>query len=117
MTLASIPASRAQLSIPLNDLPRLPVGSSYFQASGQARLSARLVNDTVYLEAVCDSLARQVEIYEAQLSRTRSETETRLKIEEKPSVQTAFKWSLIGVFIGSAITILITRTLKKISYA
>jgi hypothetical protein len=108
-----IPASKVQLAIPAKDLARLPPGSSYSRTSGQASLKVGFAGDTIYVEAVCDSLARLVEVYEAQLLRMQSRTENRLKIEETGSVRIAFKWCFIGVLIGSTITILITRKLKK----
>jgi hypothetical protein len=108
-----IPASKVQLSIPVNDLARLPPGSAYSRTGGRASLRASFAGDTIYLEAVCDSLARLVEVYEAQLLRMQSRTENRLKIEETSNVRAAFKWCFIGVLIGSTITILITRKLKK----
>jgi hypothetical protein len=108
-----IPTSKAQVQIPVKDIPNLPPDASYSNKSGQASVKVRMENDTVFVDAVCDSLLRQVETYEMELNRMRNEVETRLKIEETNSVQTAFKWCLIGVLAGSVITLTITNLIKK----
>jgi hypothetical protein len=105
--------SKAQVQIPVKDISNLPPGASYSDKSGQASVKVRVVNDTVFVDAVCDSLLRQVETYEMELNRMHNEVETRLKIEETNNVQTAFKWCLIGVFAGSVITIVIYSIIKK----
>jgi hypothetical protein len=109
----TIPETRTELSLPLENLSKLPAGSTYSNRNGQANVSLRFENDTIYVDAVCDSLSRRVEYYEMELNRMRNEAETQLKIEEKTPVQTMFKWCLIGVLIGSVITIIITKTIKK----
>jgi hypothetical protein len=101
------------VQIPVKDIPNLPTGASYSDKSGQASVKVRVENDTVYVDAVCDSLLRQVETYEMELNRMRNEVETRLKIEETNNVQTAFKWCLIGVLAGSVITVIIYSIIKK----
>jgi hypothetical protein len=101
------------LTIPAKDIPLLPAGAVFSQKSGQASVSVKVVNDTIYVDAVCDSLMRLVESYEMELNRIHSEEEIRLKIEEKNPVQILFKWCLIGVLTGSVITIIITKTIKK----
>ena len=108
-----IPESKVQLAIPVNDISLLPPKASFTGKDGQANVKVRIENDTIYVDAACDSLSRRVEFYEMELNRARSETETRLKIEEKNAVQTMFKWCLIGVLIGFILTIIITKIIKK----
>ena len=104
--------SSASLQIPVSDIPALPQGASYTEKSGQANVKVRIENDTIYVDAVCDSLLRRVEYYEMELNRMYSEKETRLKIEDKNTVHLMFKWILIGVLIGSLLTIIITKFIK-----
>jgi hypothetical protein len=108
-----IPESKAQVLIPVKDISKLPPGASYSDKNGQASVKVRIENDTVYVDAICDSLLRQVETYEMELNRMRNEVETRLKIEETNNVQTAFKWCLIGVVAGSILTIIIYSIIIK----
>ena len=108
-----IPASKVNLSIPVKDIPSLPVGASFSEKNGQANVKVRIENDTIYVDAVCDSLIRRVEYYEMELNRMHSERETLLKIEEKNNVQITFKWCLIGFIAGVVITIIVFINLKK----
>ncbi|GHT64555.1 hypothetical protein FACS189451_12210 [Bacteroidia bacterium] len=113
MEYAPIPMSKAQLAIPVKDIPNLTLGASYSDKSGQASVRVRVENDTVFVDAVCDSLLRQVETYEMELNRMRNEVETRLKIEETNNVQTAFKWCLTGFIAGMVLTIIVVIKIKK----
>jgi uncharacterized membrane protein YraQ (UPF0718 family) len=104
----------AALTIPVKDISLLPSGASFVKKSGQANVKVKMENDTIFVEAGCDSIARRAEYYEMELSRIRNEEVTRLKIEEQNNVQTMFKWCLIGILIGSVITVIITKIIKKI---
>jgi hypothetical protein len=110
---AEIPSEKVELKISLKDIAQLPVGAGYSNREGRAGLNITVINDTIYVNAVCDSLRRELERYESRLQYARQETETFIKIEKKNAVQTAFKWCLIGVLAGSIITILISKSLKK----
>jgi hypothetical protein len=110
----SVPLSRASLRIPVSAIAQLSVGSGYFQTVGRASLGVTVQNDTVYVDAVCDSLQRRIEYYEMSMQQMRTETEKRLKIEKRNGVQTAFKWCLIGVLTGFGLTISVTKIIKKI---
>jgi hypothetical protein len=107
-----IPSEKVALKISLKDIAQLPVGAGYSNREGRAGLNITFINDTIYVNAVCDSLRRELERYESRLQHARQETETFLKIEKKNAIQTAFK-CLIGVLAGSTITILILKSLKK----
>jgi hypothetical protein len=78
----------------------LASGASWSDRNGQASVTVRVRNDTIFVDAACDSLQRQVESYEMELNRARNAVETRLKIEEKNSVQSLFKWCAIGFLAG-----------------
>jgi len=64
-----VPESKAHLTIPVKDIPSLPVGASFSEKSGQANVKVRIENDTIYVDVVCDSLIRRIEYYEMELSR------------------------------------------------
>jgi hypothetical protein len=109
-----IPSAQASLKIPVSAISQLPAGSGYFQTVGRASLGVTVQNDTVYVNAICDSLQRRIEYYEMSLQQMRTETEKRLKTEKRNGVQTAFKWCLTGVLTGFGITVFFTKIIKKI---
>jgi hypothetical protein len=109
-----IPREQVLIKIPVQAIAELPEGAGYSQREGRAGLDIRLRNDTIYVEAVCDSLQRRIAYYEMLLTQTRREEERYLRIEKKNGVQTAFKWCLIGLLTGFGITICLQKLLKKI---
>ena len=81
----SVPGSEVGLRIPLSEgLRPLPAGASYTKRKGGATVSARVLRDTLYIDATCDSLQQVVWEYERLLSerqdtRTVSERHTERK--------------------------------------
>lgn len=81
----SVPGSEVGLRIPLSEgLRPLPAGASYTGRKGGATVSARILRDTLYIDATCDSLQQVVWEYERLLSerqdtRTVSERHTERK--------------------------------------
>ncbi|GHV66989.1 hypothetical protein FACS1894199_11560 [Bacteroidia bacterium] len=109
----SVPMDMVHISIPVRDISLLPAGASYSEKTGRAGVKFRVVNDTVLIEATCDSLARVIQMYEMKLSRASNETTTRqIVTESKASFFTLLKWGIIGALIGSVITILIYLRIK-----
>ena len=76
----SVPGSEVGLRIPLSEgLRPLPAGASYTGRKGGATVSARVLRDTLYIDATCDSLLQVVWEYERQDTRTVSERHTERK--------------------------------------
>ena len=80
----NVPGGGATLRIPLSGLRPLPEGAAYTERDGRAALSARILRDTLYIDATCDSLQQVVWEYERLLSerqdtRTVSERHTERK--------------------------------------
>ncbi len=67
------PPSRAELAVPLARLGQLPATGQSSHA-GQATAHVRLVRDTLYVTATCDSLQRLVYEYERAASRHRAQS-------------------------------------------
>lgn len=109
-----IPLSKVELKIPTQSLHSLPPGASFSEKKGQAGLKVEAIGDTVYVSATCDSLQVQCERYEKELTRIRSDTERQATEIKKNSVQTLFKWCLIGFVAGiiSTITVIIIKKKK-----
>jgi hypothetical protein len=110
----SIPLNRVLIKIPVRDIAGLPSSAGYSGKDGRAGLDIVRLNDTVYVSAVCDSLQRRVEYYEMTLHQARHDAEMRVNVEKRNNVQMAFKWCLIGVLTGSAITVSVKKIFKKI---
>lgn len=109
-----IPQSKVELKIPTQSLHSLPPGASFSEKKGQAGVKVEAIGDTVYVSATCDSLQVQCERYEKELTRIRSDTERQVTEIKKNSVQTLFKWCLIGFVAGiiSTITVIIIKKKK-----
>lgn len=61
----AVPESRVEMRISVDSLLKLPQGATYHRKSGQAHAEVSIRGDTIYVTGTCDSLARQVEYYEA----------------------------------------------------
>lgn len=109
-----IPLSKVELKIPTQSLHSLPPGASFSGKKGQAGVKVEAIGDTVYVSATCDSLQVQCERYEKELTRIRSDTDRQVTEIKKNSVQTLFKWCLIGFVAGiiSTITVIIIKKKK-----
>lgn len=68
----NVPGGGATLRIPLSGLRPLPEGAAYTEREGRAALSARIVRDTLYVDATCDSLQQVIWDYERLLSERQS---------------------------------------------
>jgi len=113
-SLVTVPTSRANLTVSLTDLLKLPQGASFTAKSGQARatLSASAAGDTVFVSAECDSLQRLVFEYEKQLNRLqKSQVSENVKTETK-----AFspdKWHLVAIGVILILILIIVIRIKK----
>ena len=64
-----VPENRVVLRLPVSEgLKPLPQGAVYREQHGRASVEARVVRDTLYIEAHCDSLQQLVWEYERQLA-------------------------------------------------
>lgn len=64
-TTVTVPESQARMKIAASDLLSLPAGATYQKKEGRASIRAENLGDTIYIAGTCDSLAREVERYEA----------------------------------------------------
>lgn len=116
---ATVPMSEVRLTLNPDSLRRLPQGAAYHARSGQASVSVGKGSDpqTIVVYASCDSLQRQVTLYEERLSRL-----SRQRADSTATVRTASeahsnRFPIIalaaGVALGIVLTI-ITNTIWKI---
>ncbi len=114
VTLATIPSSLAGLTIPMDSLRKLPPGASYTAKSGQAGLRLEIKGNQLHATATCDSLQQLVFRLEEELHQARDELK-RTEARKEPVIipfLIKFKWCLIGILIGTAITIIIKKIKK-----
>lgn len=117
LTLAPVPHSQAQLTLPLPQIEVLPSGAGYTHQSGQATVKlVRGEGDTIYLTATCDSLQRQYLLLEEELTRIHGET----KLQQLPPAAnggpTGWQWFWIRLGQLAVVTLLIrilTKRLRK----
>lgn len=114
VTLATIPSSIVQLTIPTDSLRKLPEGAAYTKKSGQATLTLKVKGDSIQGTASCDSLQQQVISLEEELHHARDRLE-QVNKESKPAVipfLVKFKWYLTGI-LTAFIFIQIINLYKK----
>lgn len=111
VTLATTPKSLAKLAIPLDSLRKLPEGATFNNKSGQATASAAFKNDTLFVEASCDSLQNLVYQLEENLHAARDELEQKELAKEPATTPfwVKFKWYLTGV-----LTMVLLITIKQV---
>lgn len=112
-----VPMSSVNLDINLDSLRLLPIGAGYTARKGQAHVKVSRRPPTadaperIIIEAGCDSLelacaslTKTVSALKKRLARQQYKNEnSREEVKEKSSfnsVQTAFKWLLIGFLTG-----------------
>ena len=109
----TVPQSQVVLEIPIDSLRKLPIQAEYHAKSGQANAVVRYKRDTILVYAICDSIKRQCEYYEAVAS-TYKEAYDNLQVlfeEAKEtcsnSIRMVFLSFLVGIVIGILLTIII----------
>lgn len=110
VTLATIPSSLAELTIPTDSLRKLPEGAAYTKKSGQATLTLKVKGDSIQGTASCDSLQQQVFNLEEELHQARDRLEQQETIKEPPEF--TFKCYLSGIITG-IISFIIFQFIRK----
>ncbi len=95
------------------NLRSLPEGASYSDKQGQANVKLKIVNDTVFVEASCDSLSLKCEKLERDIIRIRSDTESEIKEVRSNTFQMALQWCCIGFVAGIGLTVLLIVFILK----
>lgn len=106
---APLAASRARLQLPLDSLGRLPRGAAYVRKEGQASAIVRFQQDTLYIEARCDSLQTLVYAYEEEIRRLASGSAGEeihragaggQKESRAPATSRWWFWGILGLAAG-----------------
>lgn len=114
-----VPASKAEIAIPVDSLLKLPSLAVYTHHSGQATATVAKKGDVIYVAATCDSLQREVEYYEELYYKARDALEqyenfvqTELKQSSNP-IKIALAALITGLFVGVISTIIILTRFQK----
>lgn len=110
VTLATIPSSLAELTIPEDSLRSLPPNAAYTAKSGQAGLKLTYQDGNIHAVATCDSLQQQVFMLEEELHQARDRLEQQETIKEPPGF--TLKCYLTGIITG-IISLLIFQYIRK----
>lgn len=95
-----------EMTISVDSLLKLPQGATYHRKSGQAHAEVSIRGDTIYVTGTCDSLARQVEYYEALYHNARDVLESyRETVQEEAKTRESplmifVKGLILGFFAG-----------------
>ena len=114
----TVPESRAEITIPVDSLLRLPSDASYSQHNGQATATVTRKGEVIYVAATCDSLQRQVEYYEELYYRARDALEQykndvqTLKEQRSEPLANPIVNFVIGI-VGGVIITVFTIILKR----
>lgn len=106
------------MEIPTENLLKLPDKAEYRAKNGQASATVKIRNDTVYIDAACDSLQIMCEYYESQYNLYKNEYDElrsmQIDTSEKRSnpIKTVFVSFLVGVVIGILLTIIVKLKFK-----
>lgn len=115
----NVPSSQAEILIPLDSLRKLPQNAEFRTKSGQANAVVKFKQDTIIVFAICDSLKRQCEYYEALASTYKEASEgfQRIIQEEKEQYSNPIRIVLLaflaGVIMGILLTNIVTRKFKS----
>lgn len=113
-----IPISEVTIAIPVDSLRKLPDRAEFRAKSGQASATVKMSNDTVYVDATCDSLQIMCEYYERLYTNyKKGYEELNCILEEKNEtrsnpIKTVFVSLLVGVVIGILLTIIVKLKFK-----
>lgn len=114
-----MPESSVEMRISVDSLLNLPQGATYHRKSGQAHAEVSIRGDTIYVTGRCDSLARQVEYYEALYHNARDALESyhstvqeEAKARESP-LRIFVKGLALGLVAGISITTFIKYSKRR----
>lgn len=115
ITPVKIPESKVEMQIPVENLRKLPEGSSYTEKSGQANVVVKYIprTETVYVYATCDSLQVLCENLQRDLIRIRSDSEkekTEIKVN---NFKNGFRWGAITASIAALLIAAVWITIKR----
>ena len=115
----AVPESRVEMRISVDSLLKLPQGATYHRKSGQAHAEVSIRGDTIYVTGTCDSLARQVEYYEALYHNARDALESyhatvqkEAKTRESP-LNAFVKGLVLGIVSGISLTYFIKISKRR----
>lgn len=105
------------LAISVDSLLKLPEGAAYRRSSDRAHVEASHEGGVIYITGTCDSLQRQVELYESLYHTARDaleQYEQTLRQERQEKTSTTPQWLnlamlVLGYLTGAAATIFITK--------
>ncbi len=107
------------LTISVDSLLKLPEGAAYRESHDRAHVEARQRDGVIYITGTCDSLARQVEYYEALYHNARDELESyhatvqeETKTRESP-LEIFVKGLTLGFVAGISLTYFIKYSRRR----
>lgn len=109
----TIPMSIAQLELPVMNLHKLPPGAVYTSRSGQAKVDLRIRNDTIFVDAKCDSLQMLVDYYRKQAMRLKSTDNQIENVQEEKVEKTPIEERIWMLATGCLSIVIIVIILKK----
>jgi hypothetical protein len=112
-----IPSSKVTLTIPVDSLKKLPDKAGYSAKDGQASAKVSKDGNKVIVTASCDSLEKQVELFESLYIQSSQEGQEYKRLYEEQlslkrssnSVKTILESVLAGMIAGALLTLLIYR--------
>ena len=106
--------SKVKMEIPTENLLKLPDKAEYRAKNGQASATVKIRNDTVYIDATCDSLQIMCDYYESKynLYKNGYDELRSMQIDTSEKRSNPIKAVFISFFVGGVIGILLTINAK-----
>lgn len=103
------------MQIPMENLRKLPEGSSYTEKSGQANVVVKYIpkTETVYVYATCDSLQVLCENLQRDLIRIRENTEIEKTEIKADNFKSGFRWGAISASLAALLIVAAWITIKR----
>lgn len=109
--LIGIPEQKVKMNVSLQSLRELPQGASFNKKEGRAEIHIRSDGDSLIVEATCDSLMQQCEMYYNELVRIRSDTANEIK--EKKQTVNPLRLCASSLMVGFVLGMLVLVIIKS----
>lgn len=109
-----VPQEEVKLEIPLSELAKLPTQAEFRAKNGRASATVHHQGDTLVVYATCDSLQRQCEYYERQMSSYNKALEQQKNEARTEKERSSNPWKMLLIaFIAGLATGIVIMLLKK----
>lgn len=108
----SVPQEEAKLEISLAELTSLPEKAEYRAKNGRASATVKNKGGTIVVYATCDSLQRQIEYLEREMSRSRNASDGHWNTVRTENKRCSNRWTMLIIAFIAGVATGIVSTIK-----